>query len=247
MSAPAVSAPRELFPGYAVQSPTYSAAPLRYTRLYRLLLMLGVSLAVIVVTIATLSNLFVKQPAIYHCPPDCGRPPTGVPVSESPRFTAADGSFSVAYPAPGSNYTITTEDDGVSAEYTAGDGGAMEFFGEPAQGRTPQQVLDDLLRAKQPDATVAYQLPNAMVGFQLGHGEVLDVYPQTNSGERKRTRIVVLVAVKNDLALIGAAIGPYTEFSPTNGPGLPSGANLELAQDLGRYVNSFQWRGDLPR
>ena len=47
--------------------------------------------------------------------------------------------------------------------------------------------------------------------------------------------------------LIGAAIGPYREFGPESGPGLPSGANLQLAQDLGRYVNSFLWKGDPPR
>jgi hypothetical protein len=56
-----------------------------------------------------------------------------------------------------------------------------------------------------------------------------------------------MVAVKNDLALVGAAIGPYRKFAPGDGPGVPSGANLELAQDLGKYVNSFLWKGDPPR
>lgn len=247
MSAPVALASREVFPGYSVQSPTYTVSPLRYTPLYRLLLFLGVTLTVIVVVIAGSSALLIKPAVLYSCPPECGRPPTGVPVQESPRFTAADGSFSVSYPSPGTNYTVTMEDDGVSAVYTAGDGGTMELFGVAAAGRTPEQVVDDLIREKQPDATVAYQLPNATVGFQLGFGEVLDVYPQTSSGERKRTRIVVIVAVKNDFALVAAAIGPFREFGPTSGPGLPSGANLQLAQDLGKYVNSFLWRGDPPR
>jgi hypothetical protein len=94
---------------------------------------------------------------------------------------------------------------------------------------------------------VAYVLPNATVGYQLGYGAVLDVYPQGTSGSIRRNRIVVLAAVKNDLALIGGAIGPYRPFRPGDGPSLPSGANLQLAQDLGKYVNSFQWRGDPPR
>lgn len=182
MSAPAVEAPRELFPGYSVPSPSYVASPLRYTPLYRLLLILGVTLAVIVIVIATVSALFIKPAVLYSCPPECGRPPTGVPVQESPRFTAADGSFSVSYPSPGTNYTVTQDPDGISAVWTAGDGGTMELFGLAAAGRRPEQVLDDLIRQKQPDATVAYQLPNATVGFQLGFGEVLDVYPQTSSG-----------------------------------------------------------------
>jgi len=31
------------------------------------------------------------------------------------------------------------------------------------------------------------------------------------------------------------------------GPGPPSPANLQIAQDMGQYVNSFSWRGDPPR
>jgi hypothetical protein len=58
---------------------------------------------------------------------------------------------------------------------------------------------------------------------------------------------VVLAAIKDDFALIAGAAGPYHEFGPDSGPGPPSGANLELAQDLGKYVNSFRWRGDPPR
>jgi hypothetical protein len=84
------------------------------------------------------------------------------------------------------------------------------------------------------------------VGYQLGFGEVLDVYPQ-GGAVVTRTRIVIMAAVKNDLALIGAAIGPYRKFEPGDGPGVPSGANLQLAQDLGKYVNSFLWKGDPPR
>jgi len=60
-------------------------------------------------------------------------------------------------------------------------------------------------------------------------------------------RIMVLVAVKDELALIAYAVGPYHQFGPTFGPGPPSGANLELAQDFGKYVNSFEWRGDPTR
>jgi hypothetical protein len=247
MSAPASAPQRELFPGYGLPTPSYSAEPLRYTSLRRLLLVVLVGLSVIVGVLVTTSVLITEPMVRYTCPPDCGRPPTGEPVQASPRFTAPDGTFSVSYPSPGSAYKITMEDDGVSAEFTAGDGGTMELFGTPAAGRSAEQVVDDLVREKQPDATVAYVLPNATVGFQLGYGVVLDVYPNSADGGGARTRIVVVGAVKNDLTLIAAAIGPYREFGPGFGPGLPSGANLQLAQDLGRYVNSFLWKGDPPR
>ena len=238
---------RELHPGYSTPSASYAAPAPRYTPVWRLLLVLGAGLALVAGAMTTASALATKPTVTYSCPPDCGRPPTGVPVQASPRFTAADGGFTVSYPSPGTAYDITLEVDGVTAEYTGGDGGTMELFGVPAQGRTAEQVLDDLIGDKQPDATVAYVLPNATVGYQLGVGEVLDVYPQSTSGVSKRIRIVVMAAVKNDLALVGAAIGPYHKFGPGDGPGPPSGANLELAEDLGKYVNSFLWKGDPPR
>jgi len=56
----------------------------------------------------------------------------------------------------------------------------------------------------------------------------------------------VMVAVKNDYALVAAATGPYHEFAPDFGSGHPSGANLQLALDMGKYVNSFSWRDDSP-
>lgn len=52
-----------------------------------------------------------------------------------------------------------------------------------------------------------------------------------------------MVAVHNDYALVASAIGPYREFSRDLGTGHPWGANLQLAMDMGRYVNSFQWGG----
>ncbi|MCI4675186.1 hypothetical protein [Candidatus Mycolicibacterium alkanivorans] len=245
MSTPSVT--RELAPGYSVLSGSYTALPLPYTSLRRLLLLLAAGLSAVVGAMTAASVLTATPAVRFTCPPDCGRPPTGVPVQANPRFTAADGSFSVAYPGPGSAYAITTEDTGVDANFTGGDGGAMELFAVPANGRTAEQVVDDLVRENSPDATVAYVLPNATVGYQLGYGAVLDVYPQGSTGLARRNRIVVMAAVKNDLALIGAAIGPYHPFRPGDGPSLPSGANLQLAEDLGKYINSFQWKGDPPR
>jgi hypothetical protein len=51
-----------------------------------------------------------------------------------------------------------------------------------------------------------------------------------------------MTAVKDDYALVAAAIGPYHQFNRDFGNGHPSGANLQLAMDMGKYVNSFQWR-----
>jgi hypothetical protein len=180
----------------------------------------------------------------YACPPDCGRPPIGMPVATNPRFTAADGSFSVSYPVPGAAYDVTIEPDGVIADWTGGDGGTMRLFSRPANGRDAKQIAEELLQSGFPDARTAYELPNATVGFHLGYGEVADFQPVGAVSASGRLRVIIIVAVKDDLALVAAAHGPFREFTPSFGPGPPSPANLQIAQDMGKYVNSFRWRGD---
>jgi len=237
----------ESFDGFAVPDRRYLARRLPSPRYLATLglLVLGLMTALLVLTL--IDTKVVDVPTRYVCPPDCGRPPTGRPVATNPRFTAQDEGFSVAYPAPGAAYTISTEPDGVTAVWTAGDGGTMRFFGRPAQGRSARQIAQQLLGDTFPNALKAYELPNATVGYQPGYGEVANFQPQGTSSVADMLRVIVIVAVKNDLALIAVASGPYREFTPEFGPGPPSPANLGIAQDMGRYVNSFRWRDDPPR
>lgn len=200
--------------------------------------------ALLALVLIGLSLIVTAKPHQYRCPPDCGRPPIGTPVTDLPRYVASDGAFSVAYPAPDTSYQVTTDAAGVTARWTAGDGGVLRLFAEPARGRDPRAVAVELLRRKFPDARIAYEIPNAMVGYQLGYGAAADRWPQSSTGSFLRLRILVLVAVKNDLALVAAAVGPHHEFGPDFGPGPPSAANLQIAQDMGKYVNSFRWKGD---
>lgn len=184
--------------------------------------------------------------AVYRCPPDCGRPPNAVPVAALPRFEAPDGAFSVGYPPDGTAYSVSTAADGVRARYTAGDGGLLRLLAEPARGRPARQVVTDLLARRYPSAGVAYQIPNAAVGYQPGYGVVAG-FQRPGLATPLAMRVVVMAAVKNDLALIGVAEGPFRRFTPDFGPGPPSAANLEIAMDMGKYVESFLWAGDPPR
>ena len=202
--------------------------------------------AVAACALILLSAVVATKPQTFHCPPDCGKPPVGVPVTALPRFVASDGAYSVAYPAPGTAYDVSTGPSGVTAKLAVGDGGVLRLFDEPARGRQPRTIALELLKTKFPDAQVAYEIPNAMVGYQPGYGIAADRWPQGSSGKSLRVRILALVAVKNDLALVAAALGPYHPYGPSFGPGLPSGAGLQVAQDMGKYVNSFRWKGDLP-
>jgi hypothetical protein len=229
-------------PGYAVPMGSYAAVPVRHTTHTGLLTAFGAGMAVATAAAVTVSVLATPVVPPYVCPPDCGTPPIGKPVAANPWFTSGDGKFAVQYPRPGTAYEVTMDPDGVEVNFTAGDTGTMEFFGLPAHDRTPKQIAEDLVGEHYPDATTDYEIPNALVGYQPGYGVVKDEYPQDASGTFTRLRLLVMVAVKNDYALVAAAIGPYHEFSPDFGSGHPSGANLQLALDMGKYVNSFTWR-----
>jgi hypothetical protein len=235
-----------LRPGYAVPTGSYQAVPVRRTNHAGLLTALGAGTAVAAAAAVTISVLSTPVSARYVCPPDCGQPPIGKPVATNPWFTSSDGRFAVQYPRAGTAYKVKQDRDGVEVNFTAGDTGTMEFFGEPAGGRTPKQIAESLIGKHYPDATTDYEIPNAMVGYQPGYGVVKDEYPQDASGTFTRLRLLVMVAVKNNYALVVAAVGPYHEFSPDFGSGHPSGVNMQLALDMGKYVNSFTWRDDSP-
>ena len=229
-------------PGYAVPTGSYAVVPVRHTTHTGLLTALGAGAAVAAAAAVTVSVLATPVVPRYVCPPDCGEPPIGKPVETNPWFMSSDGRFSVQYPRAGTAYEVSLDPDGVEVNFTAGDTGTMEFFGMPAGDRTPKQIAEALIGEHYPDATTDYEIPNAMVGYQPGYGVVKDEYPQDASGTFTRLRLLVMVAIKNKYALVAAAIGPYHEFSPSFGSGHPSGVNMQLALDMGKYVNSFIWR-----
>jgi hypothetical protein len=231
-------------PGYSWYQGTYTVAAQPKTSNRHLAVVWVLAIAAVAAGLVTLSGALEKPSARYICPPDCGRPPMGQPVTANPRFTAADGAFSVSYPAAGAAYKVTTAADSVTADLLAGDGGTMRLFSQPAAGRTPKDIAAALVAQTFPDTKTAYEIPNAMVGYQPGYGLVADCWPQGATASYSRMRVMVLVAVKNDLALVAGAVGPFHAFGPDFGSGKPSAANLQLALDLGKYVNSFAWRGD---
>jgi len=240
----AVGPPEATYPGYALPAGAYRAPALRAPRVGWLVSRWGVVVATAAVILGGVTLMLTPKIAHYMCPPECGRPPAGTPVTGLPRFTATGGEFSVSYPTPESAYEVTLYDNGVTAKFVGGDTGVMQLFSQPAGGRSARDIVGSLLKKRFPDATVAYEIPNAMVGYEPGYGVLADSWPQNPSASFSRQRILAMAAVKNDLALVAFATGPYRTFGPSSGPGLPSAANLQLAQDMGKYVNSFQWNGD---
>ncbi len=160
------------------------------------------------------------------------------PVQSHKVFRAPDGSFSVAY-IDGAKVAK----NGVS--WKAEDGVAM-FYSTPSYDLTPRQIARQLLEQDVPNATLAYEIPNARVGYQAGYGEIDDFVPHSGTGSFEPQRVLIMVAVKNGLALVVEASGPR-KVPGKNEAGHATGANFELAGWLGYFVNSFRWNGDPPR
>lgn len=239
------TAPGGPFPGVAVPRPRYSATGAYRPRYLATLGILGLVMSIAIAG-AVVWDRLVADESIYTCPPDCGSPPNSVPVANLPRFVAAGGEFSVAYPSAGDPYVVTLADNSVTARSTVGDGGTLRLFSEPARDRDARTVVEDLLAKEYGNVEIAYELPNATVGYQLGYGVVATFVP-SGLASRVDQRLIVIAAVKNGLALIATGEGPFRRFSSDFGPGPPSGANVEIAIDMGKYVDSFSWRGDPPR
>jgi len=239
----------DTFEGVAVPARRYTAAGAERPRYKWAFTAVTLTLAVATAGVTAWDTVATKE-AVYACPPECGRPPTSFPVSAMSRYVVPDGSFSVGYPtsgtgdADGDTYEVTTHPDGVSAVKVSGDPGQMHLYGEPANGRVARRVVEDVLAKDFARAEVAHEVPNATIGYQLGYGVVVNVQ---RPGSLSIYRAVVMAAVKNDLALVATAEGPFRRFTPEFGPGMPSAANVEIAMDMSKYTDSFSWRGDPPR
>jgi hypothetical protein len=234
-----------LFEGVGVPPGQYSAEGTARPRFRAVLGLLALGLSVGMIVIA-LWDRAVTDAATYACPPDCGRPPNAVAVANLPRFTSIDGAFSVSHPPASEIYAVSTEANGVRAQLTAGDGGLLRLFSQPAQGAVARQLVAQLMAKQYANAEVVYELPNTTVGYQLGYGVVAN-FRQPGMSNSYPMRVIIMAAVKNDLALIAVAEGPFRRFSQDFGPGPPSAANTEIAMDMGKYVDSFSWKGDPPR
>lgn len=239
----------EIFDGVAVPDRRYTAVGAERPEYKTAFGILVLTLALATGAVTAWDKVATKE-AVYACPPECGRPPSALPVSTMPRFVAADGAFSVGYPTPGApdaegdTYEVETEPNGITAKRQPRGSGEMHLFGEPAAGRVAQRVIEDVIARDFSGAKVVFEVPNATVGYQLGYGVVVNIQ---RGGSLTTSRAILMGAVKNDLALVATVEGPFRRFTPEFGPGLPSAANVEIAVDMGKFVDSFSWRGDPPR
>ncbi len=170
----------------------------------------------------------------------------GKPVQTYPRFTASDGSWSVAYPPEVKPDPHSSENEWTWKKKPLKDA-KVRLFGRKAGAETTQDIVKNLIEESCPGATLSYQIPNAMVGYQPGYGEIRDFTPQSGTASYQKGRVFAIVAIKNGVALGIIGVGPYYQFKEGDPYGHPSGANTLLAAYDGLWVNTFMWEGDPPR
>ena len=171
-------------------------------------------------------------------------------------FNSSDGRFSVAlfisglYPTP----TLGANSGLVSLIYKSStvrgvnlSGGEIEVadLSGLSAGATAQQIVDALVSKNASSATLAYPLPDALVGDTPGYGAAYTDNINSSSGTQGSYRIVVMAAIRNGVAIAVWLEGPDdTSFPSLPFVDHPSFIDLDIAIDgvVDDLVNSIQWR-----
>ena len=221
-----------------------------------MIVLLAVGLAVLALTLVLVAVLSEPAPK-PSCPPlKCQGPPIGrpfsaaigAPVMNGVLYSNSQGFTLRYYPAPGNPSVpqVKKAASGIELTYpfssSAGGTGELTIIGSPAGNTTPQAIIQNVVNQIAPDAQPVYQLPGALVGYQLGVGEAYDVQPVSSSGSTQTIRLIVMAAIKNNFGIAVVAegqllsdVGPQSDL--WNGHSSP--ANLNVAYFGDETVNSI--------
>jgi RsiW-degrading membrane proteinase PrsW (M82 family) len=176
-------------------------------------------------------------------------------------FKSSDGRFSVAlftsglYPTPALGPTNSGLVSLIYKNSTArASNGTVNLAGGEVQvadvsglsaGATAQQIVDAIVSKNASSASLAYPLPDALVGDTPGYGAVYTDNINSSSGTQVTYRIVVMAAIRNGVAIAVWLEGPDdTSFPSLPFLDHPSFIDLDIAIGgvIDLMVNSIQWR-----
>ena len=177
-----------------------------------------------------------------HVPPDCGRPVTGIPVMALPRYTSPTGKFSVSYPTPDSAYEVTKDDNGVTAKFTAATPASCSCS-PAAHGRTAKEIGKDLIKHKfrMPRPPTKYPTRQSATKPDTARSPIpaagwqRELHPDSHCAAGRG---------QERPGVDRRAVGPYHAFGPGFRARACRRSQPQIAQDMGKYVNSFSWQGD---
>jgi zinc-ribbon domain len=121
----------------------------------------------------------------------------------------------------------------------------ITFTGEGANHRSAAQVVEQIQAKSYPNATLAYHIPGAEMGYNDGYGNVYDIRFAVAGGESARRRLIVIAAVKNGLAVELVSVGPF-RASNYKDDLHPNPANTKIVNYFDDIVNTVRFPGDPP-
>lgn len=219
------------------------------------ILMLLAGLGTLTLTLIVVALLATPGPTPY-CPPlKCQGPPIGPPrggvigqsgagaaVESGTLYTNPTYGFSLRfYPQP----SVATDSSGIGLTYSFQSGTAdLDVLGGSAGSTSPQSAVDSFVSSNFPNASLAYVMPQPLVGYQPGYGLALNVQPASSNGSTQMVRVFVMAASSNGVGVIvlayGSLLPPVTPSSQYfNGHPSPADVNLAYFYGTDSLINSI--------
>jgi hypothetical protein len=191
-----------------------------------------------------------QAPKAVHCTsPQCSITPIhATPLSPPTRYVSSQYGFSLDYSTANVTPSKTTANS-IAWDATLSDNSEVlwTFVGTDPQGRSPQQIVNDVQQNNYADASYAYTIPGADLGYTPGYGNVYDVTVAPGGGAAVHDRLIVIAAVKNNVAVVFLGLGPYQATNPKiDGHPNPSDTPLVNLGDFEENLKSVTWKGDPP-
>jgi hypothetical protein len=202
--------------------------------------------AAVALGVASVAAAQTRPPA---CGATCRRPPPpcfgitctrallGASAGVGTYTSSADG-WSLSYP---SKYQPAGSDkSSVSWDLSGSDGDySVDVVSGGVKNKSAQQIAFDIQSQNFSDYQQVYDIPGAEIGYQNGYGAVWDEQVTPLFGQSQDTRLAIVVAERNGLAI--ALVGNGPAVSPDQGSADPS--QLPLSGFLDDLLNSVNWPG----
>ena len=204
-----------------------------------LLSVMGVASVALVVTSVVLQP---PPPKPCHYLFRCGGGPTaGGLVTSGTQYSNTTYGFSLALEF-GPITRIQTQSNGIILDYahpgSSIDSGQVQVVGLTSNGMSASQVVASVQQQVDSNAQAEYAVPNPFIGFQPGAGEAYNYVINGSNNTQVPGRLIILAAVKGNLAIVVLDSGPYEKFSNLDHP---SPADQFAALYADPVVNSVKW------
>jgi hypothetical protein len=171
----------------------------------------------------------------------CSHAALAPPLTTRQTYTSSKYGYSVGY----TRFPPSSKDS-ASAEWDlTTDSGQYTIVVTAAQGdgRSPQQIVGDVVNNNFPDYSLLYDVPGAEVGYTAGSGSVYDDEVTPFFGSALDSRLVVLAAVKKGLAIAVVGSGDAAQSQSDQ----PDPSGLPVSSFVDDLTNATCWPGDPPR